>query len=264
METKPLVLHHGWNEVIFENRNKEYGAYPLRKQYTKRLIFGLVISTGIITALFALAEVLSRHVPHADAKKKDEKIIELIDEPVIIPNTRKQKMQRTSIAINPNAPVRVVTDQTPVEKPAEQQSESLTENPNGSVDGELDVVATHGLSVEGIEGVPQVVETPTVTDFPQVWPEYEGGHEAMMKFITKHMRYPSSAARQGIQGPVFVQFVVKGDGSISDVLVIRGIHPDCDKEAARVVSMLKKWRGGKQNGIPVGVRMVLPITFSLK
>lgn len=86
----------------------------------------------------------------------------------------------------------------------------------------------------------------------------------MMKFIQKKMRYPSIARQQEIQGTVFVSFVVNGDGTISDVVVIRGIHPDCDKEAIRVVSLLPGWMGGKHNGNPVAVKMVLPITFSLK
>jgi protein TonB len=94
-------------------------------------------------------------------------------------------------------------------------------------------------------------------------PEFQGGYEAMMNFIKKNMRYPASARRMGVDGTVYVSFVVSKDGSISEVKTIRGISADCDKEAMRVVSMMPPWRPGKQNGKPVFVRFVLPIKFKL-
>src|SRR5690606_1620725 len=94
-------------------------------------------------------------------------------------------------------------------------------------------------------------------------PEFEGGYEAMMNFIRKNMRYPASARRMGVEGTVYVSFVVSKDGSISEVQVVRGISADCDKEAMRVVSMMPPWKPGRQNGKPVFVRFVLPIKFKL-
>jgi protein TonB len=94
-------------------------------------------------------------------------------------------------------------------------------------------------------------------------PEFVGGYEAMMNFIRKNMRYPASARRMGVDGTVYVSFVVDKTGSISEVKTIRGISADCDKEAMRVVSMMPAWKPGKQNGKPVFVRFVLPIKFKL-
>jgi protein TonB len=94
-------------------------------------------------------------------------------------------------------------------------------------------------------------------------PEFEGGYEAMMNFIRKNMRYPASARRMGVDGTVYVSFVVGKDGAISDVKVLRGISADCDKEAVRVVSMMPPWKPGKQNGKAVFVRFNLPIKFKL-
>jgi protein TonB len=86
----------------------------------------------------------------------------------------------------------------------------------------------------------------------------------MMKFLQKKIRFPKSPQRQGISGTVFVRFIVNGDGSVSDVEVLKGVHPDYDKEAMRVISLLPSWKGGRHNGMPVRVRMVLPIKFNVQ
>ena len=85
----------------------------------------------------------------------------------------------------------------------------------------------------------------------------------MNKFIAKNLRYPPSARRMGVDGTVYVSFVVGKDGTINDVKVLRGISADCDKEAVRVVQMMPPWKPGKQNGKAVFVRFNLPIKFKL-
>ena len=94
-------------------------------------------------------------------------------------------------------------------------------------------------------------------------PEFPGGMEAMMKFIQKNMKYPAQARRMGTEGRVFIGFVVNLDGKITDVTPIKGISIDCDKEAARVITMMPPWKPGKQNGRAVRVRFVLPVNFKL-
>jgi TonB family protein len=94
-------------------------------------------------------------------------------------------------------------------------------------------------------------------------PEFEGGYEAIMDFIRKNKRNPASARRMGIDGTVYVSFVVRKNGTIDDVKVLRGISADCDKEAVRVVQMMPPWKPGGQNGKAVDVRLNLPIKFHL-
>lgn len=91
-----------------------------------------------------------------------------------------------------------------------------------------------------------------------------GGMKAFYKHINSIIRYPSSARRMGIQGRVFVQFVIEKDGSISKVEILRGISENCNNEAIRVVSSAPAWKPGKQRGKPVRVKMVLPVTFRLQ
>jgi len=95
----------------------------------------------------------------------------------------------------------------------------------------------------------------------EVQPEYPGGYEALMRLIRKNMTYPRAAVKKKIEGVVYVQFVVERDGSISDVRTLRGISTECDAEAERVVSLMRKWKPGQINGENVPVRFVLPIAF---
>lgn len=94
-------------------------------------------------------------------------------------------------------------------------------------------------------------------------PEYPGGMNAFYKYIGTNMRYPAQARRMGVEGRVFVQFVVEKDGSLSEIQVIKGIGYGCDEEALRVIKQSKKWTPGKQRGRAVKVRMILPIMFRL-
>lgn len=93
-------------------------------------------------------------------------------------------------------------------------------------------------------------------------PEFPGGKDALLKFLSDNIKYPEAARKAGIQGMVYVTFVVKKDGTIEGTRVMRGIGSGCDEEALRVVKMMK-FKPGKQNGKPVDVQFNLPIKFAL-
>jgi protein TonB len=90
-----------------------------------------------------------------------------------------------------------------------------------------------------------------------------GGMPAFYEYVGKKLKYPAQARRMGIEGKVFVEFVIERDGSITDVKAIKGIGAGCDEEAVRVLQSAPKWKPGKQRGKPVRQRMVLPIAFKL-
>ena len=94
-------------------------------------------------------------------------------------------------------------------------------------------------------------------------PEFPGGIEAMTKFISEHLKYPSTASEMGISGKVILQFLVKKNGKITDIKVVRSIGGGCDEEAVRVVKLMPEWIPGKQNGKPTSVYFTLPVNFSL-
>ncbi len=95
-------------------------------------------------------------------------------------------------------------------------------------------------------------------------PEPIGGMSTFYQYINSNLKYPSQALRMGLQGKVFVQFVIEKDGAVTQVTVIRGIDSSCNEEAIRVISNAPAWKPGKQRGKPVRVKMVLPISFKLR
>ena len=100
----------------------------------------------------------------------------------------------------------------------------------------------------------------TVEEAPQF---LNGGIENLYNFLSKNLRYPSISKKKGIQGKVMVSFIINKDGSTSDFQVIKSVDPYLDKEALRVMSMMPKWKPGKQNGVPVRVKMTVPVNFKL-
>ncbi|MCC5928526.1 MAG: energy transducer TonB [Cyclobacteriaceae bacterium] len=165
-----------------------------------------------------------------------------------------------------------ITEQPPPPPPmitADQIREVSDEEIIETIEVTLDIEMTQNTRVEqvifsdftGQAPVEEVAEE--IFTIVEQQPVPVGGMSTFYKYIGEHLRYPTRAARQGIEGRVFVQFVVERDGSLTDVQVVRGIGGGCDEEAVRVVQGAPKWEPGRQRGRPVRVRMVLPILFQL-
>lgn len=145
-----------------------------------------------------------------------------------------------------------------IEVPDEEEIEE-------EIEVELDVEITEETVIEDIvfEEAPEEEVADEIFTIVEDQPQPQGGMQAFYKFVGKQMKYPNQARRMGIEGKVFVQFVVDKDGTITDVQAVKGIGAGCDEEAVRVIKSSPKWKPGKQRGRPVKVRMILPITFKL-
>lgn len=119
--------------------------------------------------------------------------------------------------------------------------------------------------VISVPPAPRFVEEPIESplDFAQIAPDFIGGQAALMKFLSENMRYPQVDIEMGNEGRVICTFVVEKDGSITDVKVVRGVSPNLDKEAVRVISEMPNWKPGFQNGKTVRVRFTLPVHFKI-
>jgi protein TonB len=112
------------------------------------------------------------------------------------------------------------------------------------------------------EPEPEPVEVPIFTVVEEM-PSFPGGEEALYKFLAKNTRYPDMAKDAGVQGIVYLTFVIEEDGSINDVRLLRGIGGGCDEEAIRVMNKMPKWSPGKQRGRTVRVQYNMPFRFTL-
>lgn len=262
MKTENLVSKN-WDDLVFENRNQEYGAYSIRKSYSDNLLSGAFLSVSfgafvllipLLTSMMRGEDISDYHDPiltELPTNFSVKPIIEIEPQTIQVLQTRTQ-----SLAI----PTRMTTEITDDVIPTNIEIvESVRSNPDAPI-GEPTVSLNVGVGI--IETLPAIVE-PSVFIVVEVMPAYDGGLEAMYKFIQKKIRYPAMAQRNSLQGTVFVSFVINASGKVVDVAVARGISPDLDKEAMRVISMLPGWKAGKQHNKNVSVRMTLPIKFQL-
>ena len=112
---------------------------------------------------------------------------------------------------------------------------------------------------------PVIIETaPEYVTYAEQMPEFEGGMNAFLKYVAKHTNYPSRARGLGVEGKVFVEFIIDTKGKVTQVKAIKGIGAGCDEEAVRVLKNAPSWTPGKQRGVPVKVKMVVPINFTLQ
>jgi periplasmic protein TonB len=163
-----------------------------------------------------------------------------------------------------------VTEQPPPPQPVVQQPQIIeVANEEEIVDEiifTLDIEVTEETKISAPVNVdmgikPEEEKTEEIFTIVENQPEPNGGYKAFYDYISNNLKYPRAAIHAGMEGKVFVQFVVEKDGSLTDFQVIRGIGFGCDEEAVRVLSSAPKWIPGKQRGRPVRVRMILPIHF---
>jgi protein TonB len=265
-----LDLKTGWtgetyatrNTVVFGGRNTDYGAYELRTNYNKRV---MIIIAGMFVfslLLFGLKKFIDRPKEVVAETLKVEQI-DLTPPPPIedVPPPPPPPPPPPMVEMVKFVPP-VIKDDAVEEEPQKLQEEVKdvnvsTKDQEGEKD--LPVVPTEDTG-------PGEAAAPEIFTVVEEMPEFPGGAMEMMKYIQKNIQYPAMAREAGISGKCFLKFVVTGEGTISDVQILKGVAgcPDCDKEAMRVVKSMPKWKSGKQNGRAVSVYFNLPINFTIK
>lgn len=213
----------------------------LQKKSGMFLNLGLVISVGIALAAFSW-------------KSYDEG--DLLNLGQVLDNP--EDLMEIPPTEQPPPPPPVIQQPEIIEVPDEEEIEQ-------EIEVDLDVEITEETVIEEIivADEPEEEVADEIFTIVEEQPTPDGGMGAFYNFVKKNLKYPSQARRMGIEGKVFVQFVVDKDGTITDVQAIKGIGAGCDEEAVRVLKEHPKWKPGMQRGRPVRVRMVIPITFKL-
>lgn len=251
------------NELVFEGRNQDYGAYDLRKNYNKRVSY-------IVGGMMAFTLLLLGAKKFVDRPKEEvvEEVLKVeqidltppppVDEqPPPPPPPPPPPMVEMVKFIPP-----VIKDDAVEEEPQKLQEE-VKETNVGTVDqeGEKDIVAPP-TDVSG----PAEPAAPEIFTIVEEQPEFPGGNAVMMKYLGSNIQYPAMAREAGISGKCFLKFVVNETGDVSNVEVVRGVPgcPDCDKEAVRVVKNMPKWKPGKMTGRAVKCYFTLPVNFKIQ
>ena len=273
-----------WVDMVFAGKNKEYGAYQLRKGTSGRNIKSLlilVIAAALVGGFLAWKVIEQKQAEEQQAymeamelaklqeqakkeeKKKPEKVQPKIEAKKEIPVAREtQKF---------TAPV-IKKDELVKEENQVKQMDKLddkvavgTEDKEGVKDRTVEAVRSEiAVAAPPPPPAPKPEVATKVFDVVEEMPSFPGGSAALMSYLSSNTKYPVVAQENGVQGRVIVSFVVERDGSISDVKVARSVDPSLDREAQRVVKSMPKWKPGKQNGSAVRVKYTVPVVFRLQ
>ncbi|AYQ34502.1 energy transducer TonB [Runella sp. SP2] len=264
------------DDIVFENRNKAYGAYDLRKVYRPTLTKSMLIG-GAIFVLAMLSPALISLIP----KEEEEQFMQEID-----------LMKMPPPPIDPNEPPPPPPPPIEVPKvatikflpPEVKKDEEVPEETPPPVVEELEKAVVADKTQEGDENAQEAIVAPEETapvkeevkvveaapveeqifQVVEQNPEFPGGMAGLGQYLQKNLKYPAAASRANVSGRVFLTFVVNTDGSIQDIQVLKGLGFGCDEEAQRVVKGMPKWKPGKQSGRNVRVKYNLPISFVLE
>lgn len=283
-----------WTDLIFEGKNKEFGAYTLRQASDRRHNLAVLYVIAGLALVIILAWLYGMYRAEK-ARAEQERVAELLasieqqqfeelqaeldlDEP------EENQMEQEEDIPEPEEEEALAEEILNTEKFTEflvQKDEDVTEQVKsadevketstalGSTDfdqgtDDLNIVREHKNEVIVEEKKPEPAEDTKVFTSVEQMPQFPGGESELLKYISSHIKYPTIAMENNVQGKVIVQFVVTRDGSIGEVKVARGKDPDLDKEAVRVVKTLPKFIPGKMNGQAVNVWYTLPINFKLQ
>jgi periplasmic protein TonB len=253
--------NENFDDVVFEERNKNYGAYFLRRSYNKNVARALFLSTLFFLGVISIPLIAGlMHKGRNLALEGDSVIFEGLPKPPVYQEPIELPKPPPLIASIPSFNIRIV-DSTEIEDPT-----SLIDIMDG-VKNETPADITDGgdLIVDETKK-PDLFDPPIEEPYIDVpeRPEFIGGMDKMYEYLAKTIDYPRVAVDNGIEGKVHVKFVVEKDGSISNITLLNDIGGGCGDEALRVVKTMPTWKAGKQNGTPVRVWFVLPINFILE
>jgi protein TonB len=275
-----------WCDLVFEGKNKDFGAYVIRtdspKRHTKAVVWtiiGTLLLGGIIIGIMKANEYLEAQrlkseqeqetvMVDMSATEEPEPEQERLEQPKpeVLPEEVLQTVKVTELRIVEDEKVKKEDEiKTQEELQETQTAFGQKDNDKGTDDrNETKTLKDEVVVEKKTEPEKKKEEPEKVFTSVEQMPQFPGGDAALMKYLSSHIQYPAMAAENNVQGKVILQFVVEKDGRVGEVKVARSVDKDLDKEAIRVVKSLPKFTPGRQNGQAVRVWYTLPVTFKLQ
>lgn len=254
-----LNSEENFNEIVFENRNKEYGAYAIRKSYDVTVTKSLLITFGSICIFIIAALFFTNDTSKAPDIAGNIPVL-IFDSGIEVHITPPIEKPKTKTHVKDPVPQKTQTG----DLMASDDKKHLLDKTND------DFVIANSNVVKGADSAASdpvintiVVKKPSEADilaYADEMPELKN----MSAYIADNLIYPQAAVENGTSGIVYLSFVVETDGTVNDVKILRGIGDGCEQEALRVVQSMPKWKAGKNHGQPVRVLFNLPVKFRLK
>jgi len=265
MKHPETYLETKLEDIVFEDRNKAYGAYTLRRDTNRFLSIGLVIGFMFVTIISGFSLTGKKAVTAYEPEIFDTMEVEFLEKELPKPEVIvEQPAPQKTVQHATQAFLEMVVSNNPIDSVFDDVPKIEDLDPN---------IAIGLQTIKGTGGDP-IIEDPKITvttiikepDFRMVaeqMPEFIGGYIRMNKWLAGEIRYPEKAKDIGVEGTVYVSFIINTDGSIVDAKIERGIGFGCDEEALRAVGDMPNWIPGKQNGKAVRVKQTIPIKFEL-
>ena len=257
MPGKVDIYTDDWCNMVFDGRNKDYGAFEDRQKAPKRHTLALIIAVSVFTVAVSAPVLIKALAP--TKKMRNVEVTSLADIKI-------EKPLENLEVPPPPPPVQNLVKFTPPEVTNEEVTEEVK-----TIDELKDTKAQISVTdVAGHTDASEVADLKVVEEkeeplaFVEQMPEFPGGQDALFKYLNSNIKYPSIAQEMGISGKVVLQFVVDKQGKIGNIKVIRTLGAGCDEEAVRVVKAMPSWKAGRQNGKSVPVYFTLPVFFQLK
>lgn len=280
--SKVDLASRGWCDLVFEGRNKDYGAYKMRARSGSRnlrAIIGLLIliaGIGAIVLFKAGLEALEggnkveegaslelQQLQKEEPKKKEEKKIEVEYE--------KPEIQKVQVKASIQFDVPKIEDDNLVDETKQVKSQDQVTKSNISIAAQ-DYAGDGkgGINIDDLKDNQRAggTEAPKeeevlANEIVEVQAQFPGGERALLKYVSDNLVYPSIAQEQELQGVVTLRFRVEKDGSVGKIVVVMGLSRECDEAAVKVVSSLPRFTPARQQGHPVPVWFTLPVRFRL-
>ena len=272
-----------WVEMVFAGKNKEYGAYQLRKGTSGRNIKALLI---LVIAAALVGGFLAWKVIEQNQAEEQQAYMEAMELAKLQQQAKKEEKKKEPVKpkIEPKKEIPVARETQKFTAPVIKKDELVkeenqvkqmdkldekvavgTENKEGTKDRLAEAVRSDiAVAAPPPPPAPKPEVSNKVFDVVEEMPHFPGGPAALQAFLSSNTKYPVVAQENGVQGRVIVSFVVERDGSITDVKVVRSVDPSLDREATRVVRSMPRWSPGKQNGSAVRVKYTVPVVFRLQ
>ena len=272
-----------WRDLIFEGKNKDFGAYKLRQgsesRHNKAFFYVLIGLVAVCLLIFGYMkyEAYKTQKAEEEAKAKLEQQQKLAQMEAEKEEEKEEEVEQIEIEeVKPEAPqlaTQLMTELLLTDTPKEdseikanediQKDNSVMSTFTQAGSDDINLIKEHKEEVVQEKPREEKKKEEVFTHVEQM-PKFPGGDAELYKFISNNLNYPAMAIENNVQGRVVVQFVVTKDGSIGNVKVVRSVDRDLDNEAIRVCKKLPKFIPGKQNGQPVNVWYTLPVTFKLQ
>jgi len=274
-----------WCDLVFEGKNKDFGAYVIRTDSTKRhnkaviyTIIGAIVFAALawglaqankyleerrLAAMAEQEEVLIDMSQEEEAPEPEQERLEQ-PKPEVLPEEVLKSVKVTELQIVEDDKVKKEDEiKTQDELKETETAFGQKDNEKGTEDRNVTRTLKEEVVVEKKVEAPKEVKEEVFRSVEQM-PQFPGGEEALRKYLASHINYPPMAAENNVQGKVIVQFVVDKTGKVGEVKVVRSVDKDLDREAVRVCKSLPKFTPGRQNGQAVSVWYTLPVTFKLQ